>query len=94
MKQEQSEQTHYVIIWDDLSFHRSAVVCDWFSANPRFSRLFFPAYSPFLNPLEDFLSAWRWKVYDRNLYEQGSLLQVMEEACSDVTLDSTRSMSG
>lgn len=36
-----------------------------------------PAYSPFLNPIEEFFSAWRWKVYDHHPYEQMPLLDAM-----------------
>ncbi len=43
-------QPCYVVVWDNVSFHRSAVVRDWFNNNPRFSNIFLPAYSPFLNP--------------------------------------------
>ncbi len=78
-----AEQPQYVVIWDNVSFHRAALVCNWFNDHPiRFSNMFLPAYSPFLNPIE-FFSAWKWKVYDQNPYEQANLLQAMEESCGD-----------
>lgn len=83
----QPDHPHYVVVWDNVSFHRAALVRDWFTNNPRFSNIFLPAYSPFLNPIEEFFSAWRWKVYDREPYMRVHLLQAMEEACLDVSVD-------
>ncbi len=60
------EQLRYVVIWDNVSFHMAALVRNWFTAHPRFLVVYLPPYSPFLNPIEEFFSAWRWKVYDRN----------------------------
>jgi len=40
----------------------------WFNINGQFMNLYLPPYSPFLNPIEDFFSSWRWKVYDRQPY--------------------------
>ncbi len=41
-------------------------------------------YSPFLNPIEEFFSTWKWKVYDRHPHEHVTLLQAMDEACGDI----------
>ncbi|XP_041931271.1 uncharacterized protein LOC121694936 [Alosa sapidissima] len=78
------EQTSYVIIWDNVSFHRAALVRNWFTDHPLFTVVYLPPYSPFLNPIEEFFSAWRWKVYDRHPHQRIALLQAMEEACGDV----------
>lgn len=78
---------HYIVIWDNVSFHRAALVRGWFQDHPRFSTLFLPPYSPFLNPIEEFFSAWRWKVYERNPQGRVPLLQAMEEACGDVSVE-------
>ncbi|RXN10951.1 hypothetical protein ROHU_010722 [Labeo rohita] len=51
------------------------------SAQPRIMMQFLPAYSPFLNPIEEFFSAWRWKVYDHRPYEQMPLLEAMNAGC-------------
>lgn len=56
------------IIWDNVSFHRGPRIRNWFHNEQHFMNVFFPPYSPFLNPTEEFFSAWRWKVYDRNPY--------------------------
>ncbi|KAI2643760.1 hypothetical protein ROHU_027153 [Labeo rohita] len=56
----------FIIIWDNVSFHHSRLVNEWFGVHPRMMMLFLPAYSPFLNPIEEFFSAWRWKVYDHH----------------------------
>lgn len=81
------EQLRYVVIWDNVSFHRAALVCNWFTAHPRFLVVYLPPYSPFLNPIEEFFSAWRWKVYDRNPQTRIPLLQAMEDACEDIAAD-------
>ena len=44
-------------------------------------------YSPFLNPIEEFFFAWRWRVYEHRALNQRSLLQAMDAACVDVTAD-------
>ncbi|XP_056588305.1 uncharacterized protein LOC130438311 [Triplophysa dalaica] len=81
------EQLRYVVIWDNVSFHRAALVRNWFTAHPRFLVAYLPPYSPFLNPIEEFFSAWRWKVYDRNPQTRIPLLQAMEDACGDIAAD-------
>ncbi|XP_063077060.1 uncharacterized protein LOC134467064 [Engraulis encrasicolus] len=43
-----------------------------------------PPYSPFLNAIEEFFSAWRWRFYERNPQQRMALLQAMEEACGDI----------
>lgn len=81
------EQLRYVVIWDNVSFHRAALVRNWFTAHPRFLVVYLPPYSPFLNPIEEFFSAWRWKVYDRNPQTRVPLLRAMEDACGDIAVD-------
>ncbi|XP_049597162.1 uncharacterized protein [Syngnathus scovelli] len=78
------EQLRYVVIWDNVSFHRAAAVRKWFSAHARFVVVNLPPYSPFLNPVDEFFLAWRWKVYERNPQARSTLLQAMEEACGDI----------
>ncbi|XP_045564705.1 uncharacterized protein [Salmo salar] len=36
------EKPRYVIIWDNVSFHRAAVVCNWFTGHPLFIALNLP----------------------------------------------------
>ncbi len=54
----------YVITWDNVAFHHSCAVTAWFDAYPRMMSLFVAPYSPFLNLIEEFFSAWKWKVFD------------------------------
>ena len=68
---------------NNISFHRAALVHNWFTAHPHFLVVYLPPYSPFLNPIEEFFSAWRWKVYETHI----ALLQAMEDACGDITAD-------
>ncbi|KAK6294871.1 hypothetical protein J4Q44_G00340970 [Coregonus suidteri] len=60
----QRDQMQYVVVWDNVAFRRSALVQNWFHQHPQFTVQYLPPYSPFLNPIEEFFSAWRWKVYD------------------------------
>ncbi|KAF0039328.1 hypothetical protein F2P81_007563 [Scophthalmus maximus] len=78
------EQLRYVVIWDNVSFHRAALVE---TAHPCFLVVYLPPNSPFLNPIEEFFSALRWKVYDRNPQMRIPLLQAMEDACGDIAVD-------
>ena len=79
-----NEDTHYIIVWDNVRFHHSVAVREWFEAHARCTMVFLPPYSPFLNPIKDLFSSWRWKVYDRRPYKRVTLLQAMEEACEDI----------
>ncbi len=85
------EQLRYVVIWDNISFHRAALVRNWFTAHPCFLVVYLPPYSPFLNTIEDFFSAWRWKVCDRNPQTRIPFLQAMEDACGDIAADALES---
>ena len=42
---------------------------------------FVPAYSDFLNPIEEFFSAWRLKVYDHWSYDRMSPVEAMSAGC-------------
>ncbi|XP_039472699.1 uncharacterized protein LOC120441495 [Oreochromis aureus] len=75
----------YVIIWDNVRFHRTNQIREWFTTNSdHFLNVCLPPYSPFLNPIEEFFSSWRWKVYDRQPYTTENLLRAMELACVDI----------
>lgn len=75
----------FVIVCDNVAFHHSAAVTDWFAAHHRFMVLYLPAYSPFLNPIEEFFSAWRWKVFGHHPHDQMSLLEAMRAGCEDTS---------
>lgn len=81
----------FIIIWDNVSFHHSRIVNEWFGVHPRMRMLFLPAYSPFLNPIEEFFSAWRWKVYDHHPYEQMPLLNAMTAAAQQIGAEECQS---
>ncbi len=50
--QDRSEQPRFVVVWDNVSFHRAALVRDWFTNHDQFEVVYLPPYSPFLNPIE------------------------------------------
>ncbi len=56
-------------------------------AHPRMMSLLVAPYSPFLNPIEEFFSAWRWKVFDHRPQDQMSLLDAMDATCQDITAE-------
>ncbi|KAL7868414.1 hypothetical protein SRHO_G00097980 [Serrasalmus rhombeus] len=76
----------YIIVWDNVSFHCSNII-RMLDAGARMLMEFLPPYSPFLNPFEEFLSAWRWKVYNRQPHTQMTLLAAMDAVCDDITAD-------
>ncbi len=65
----------------------SRAVKAWFDAHTRMLSLFIAPYSPFFNPIEEFFSAWRWKVVDRHPQDQMSLLDAMDAASQDITAE-------
>ena len=85
------EPARFVVLWVNISFHRAVLVHNWFSIHPQFCIvLYLLPYSPFLNPIEEFFSAWHWKVYDRQPYARMPLLQEMEDACGDIEVASVQ----
>ncbi|KAJ8351661.1 hypothetical protein SKAU_G00231370 [Synaphobranchus kaupii] len=59
----------FVVAWDNVAFHHSTLVREWFAAWSHIIMEFLLPYSPILNPIEEFFSAWRWKVYDHRPYD-------------------------
>ncbi|XP_051816307.1 uncharacterized protein LOC127537617 [Acanthochromis polyacanthus] len=59
-EQQNQQEVHpiYVIVWDNVRFHHAVLICEWFTNNQCFIKVFLPPYSPFLNPIEEFFSAW------------------------------------
>lgn len=91
---QQEEHPIYVVVWDNVSFHRALQVREWFNMNQGLIHLCLPPYSPFLNPIEEFFSSWWWKVYDRQPYTRGNLLQAMELACGDIGMEACQAWKG
>ncbi len=60
------------------------------AAHERITVEFLPPYSPFINPIEEFFSVWRWKVCDNRPQDQMSLLGAMNAVCEDITADHCR----
>ncbi len=82
---------YYVVIWDNVRFHHSHTIRQWFATYYRMLMEFLAPYSPFLNPIEEFSSAWRWKVYERQPHTLMTLLAAMDVACEeDITVDACR----
>ena len=47
--------TPYQFVMDNICFHKTATVMDWFRGVPR-QQYFTPPYSPFLSPIEECFS--------------------------------------
>lgn len=77
----------FVVTWDRVVFHHSQVVTAWFRDHPKLLPLFLPPYSPFLNPIEDFFPAWRWKAFDHKPHDQITLLDAMDAGCRDIAVE-------
>ncbi|XP_019217583.1 uncharacterized protein LOC109203005 [Oreochromis niloticus] len=84
---ERRNQPTFIIVWDNVAFHHSRAVTEWFAAHPRMESLFLPPYSQFLNPIEEFFSSWRWKVYDHHPHDQMSLLDAMNAGCLEISAE-------
>ena len=80
---------NFVIVWDNVSFHRANVIREWFAVHQRMLMDFIPPYSPFLNPSEEFFS-FLWKENDHRPQDQMSLLAAMDSACDDITAEYCR----
>ncbi len=80
-----ARNTTFVVVLGNVVFHHSTAVTNRFAAHPRMSVLFLPPYSHFLNPIEEFFSMWRRKVYDHSSHGQLSLLDVMNAGCGDTS---------
>ncbi len=50
--QDRPQQPRFVVIWDNVSFHRAALVRDWFNNHNPFTLSYLPPYRPFLNAIE------------------------------------------
>lgn len=46
-----------VLVWDNLSAHKSAAVKQWLETRPRIQVVYLPPYAPELNPVE---ALWAW----------------------------------
>ncbi|XP_061561321.1 uncharacterized protein LOC133417554 isoform X1 [Phycodurus eques] len=77
----------YVVVWDNVDFHRSDLVNEWFADRPRMTMQFLPAYSPFLSPIEEFFSTWRWQVLDCHSHRGMSLLDAMNASCQAINAE-------
>ena len=82
--QNRPDQPRFVVVWDNVSFHRAALDQAWFTIHNQFEVVYLSPYSPFLNPIEEFFLAWRWRVYGRQPHACMPLLQAMEQACGDI----------
>ena len=82
-EQDRSEQPRFVVVWDNVCFHRAVLVRNWYTNHKQFEVV----YSPFLNPIEGFFRL-EDVVYDRQPHARMPLLQAMEQACGDIEVRS------
>lgn len=86
----QTDLPNYLLVWDNVSLHWSNTIREWFHAHHRMQMEYLPPDFPFLNHVEEFFSAWRWKVYDHQPYSHVTLLTEMSAACDDAPAGSWR----
>lgn len=60
---------------------------EWYAAHLGKMMQFLSAHSPFLTLIEEFFSAWRWKVYDNEPYDQIFLLEAMNAGCLAISAE-------
>jgi transposase len=74
-----SRQSKVLLIWDNVSCHRSQEVKDWLKQNPNQIELDnFPPYSPEMNPIE---KVWkRLKQNINHLRGEATLTEIMRKA--------------
>jgi len=73
-----------MLLFGTMRFHRTLQVSEWFTINHGFINLCLPPYSPFLNPIEEIFSSWRWKGSEHQSYTRVNLLQAVGLACGDI----------
>ena len=76
------QRNRYDVVWDNMSFHHAAPVQNLFVDHPPFLVQYLQP-SLFLNLIEEFFSAWRWKVFDRQPFVHMPLVQAVEESCDE-----------
>ncbi len=87
------DQTTCQYMWShETMWHATgpSAVTAWFDTHSRMMSLFLALYSPFLNPIEECLWAWRWNVFDHRLQDQMSLQDAMDAAYQNITAEHCR----
>lgn len=73
-----------IFVFDNVAFHRSSSVGEIIlSRGFRFKLL--PAYSPFLNPIENLFSKWKLGVKQANVMNEEQLMAVIENSSHSIT---------
>lgn len=86
------EMIYQSMWWFGMMLQRSNTILQWFVNYYRMLMEFLLLYSLFLNPIEEFYSAWRWKVYDCQPHTQIILLTAMDAAREDISADAYRGL--
>lgn len=82
---DKNELNGYYIVMDNAPIHKPIAVRD-FIQKRGYRCVYFPPYSPFLNPIEDFWSKVKYGVKRRPFDGSDTLTSRTVEACSQVTL--------
>ena len=77
-------QTPHNINMDNVSFHKSKEVTDWFEASIH-TQMLLPPYSPFLNPTEEVFSKMKRDVGRWHSMTRRTLLDAIEAALHGIT---------
>lgn len=80
---QQAVQPVYVVVWDNVSFHRGVRI-GMVQQQPAIHKSLPSTIQPFPQASRSVFSVWWWKVYDQNPYTRENLLPAMELACGDI----------
>ena len=78
-----------ILIMDNVAFHHSRSVADLI-ANAGHRLVFLPAYSPFLNPIENVFNQWKHKVKTLEPTSESELLLAIDSSAGDVSQTNCR----
>lgn len=79
-----NEEKKYVFIMDNVAFHKTLPVQDWFKGN-NLKFLYLPPYSPMLNPIEECFSKVKHHIKMAQVENHSGLLNVVKTAFESVS---------
>lgn len=83
-KLDQTMLDKYIIIMDNVAFHKTAEVRNWFT-NHHIQAKYLPAYSPFLNAIEESFCKMKNIVIQKRPTSKETLLQSVQQAFNSIT---------
>lgn len=85
MYEKLSESKKYVAIMDNVRFHKTERVREWFDSKPNIHVLYLPPYSPMLNAIEEANAKVHMRICSARPSQQNRLLSCVKEAWQSIT---------